>query len=56
MWPLIFAAAIFLTALMLACIWVASDADNNSPSKTMNQSGSFFAEGFADGVKKHLEE
>jgi len=28
MWPLIFAAAIFLTALMLACIWVASDADD----------------------------
>ena len=29
-WPivLIFAAAIFLTALMLACIWVASDADD----------------------------
>ena len=25
MWPLIFAAAIFLTALMLCCIWVASD-------------------------------
>lgn len=27
-WPLIFAAALFLTALMLACIWVASDADD----------------------------
>lgn len=30
MWSLIFAAAIFLTALMLACLWVASDADDYS--------------------------
>lgn len=28
MWLLIFAAAIFLTALMLACVWVASDTDD----------------------------
>ena len=30
MWYLIFAAALVLTALMLACIWVASDADEYS--------------------------
>lgn len=33
MWPLIFAAAIFLTALMLACVWVASDADDYSENR-----------------------
>lgn len=26
-----------------------------SPSKALRQSSSFFAEGFADGVKKHTE-
>jgi hypothetical protein len=31
--PLIFAAAIFLTALMLCCIWVASDADDYSENR-----------------------
>ena len=31
-WP-IFAAALLLTALMLACIWVASDADDYSENR-----------------------
>ena len=33
MWHLIFAAAIFLTVLMLCCIWVASDADDYSENR-----------------------
>ena len=33
MWHLIFAAAIFLTALMLCCIWVASDTDDYSENR-----------------------
>ena len=33
MWCIIFAAAIALTALMLACIWVASDADDYSENR-----------------------
>lgn len=34
-WPVViaFAAAIFLTALMFACIWVASDSDDYSENR-----------------------
>lgn len=53
---LIGTAALALTVLMLACIWVASDMRDQSPSKSMSESGSFFAEGFADGIKEHTEE
>ena len=33
MWGIIFTAAIALTVLMFACIWVASDADEYSEER-----------------------
>ena len=33
MWPLIVVAALFLTALLYTCLWVASDADDYSENR-----------------------